>query len=161
MGKEKVCLLSPQLLRVICISCHIAEHYYLAAWNRPFVAWQEWQFLCSATLWGISAQFFASIHVQYSPLVQVMKPHILLVQVAGRIVVEKRLLTTSPWTEVCLNGQYLIPYVVFLSWSMISSVLFRPICWFNFRWLLAFLLWSSHVVDDSSTTASSEVQRQW
>ena len=27
--------------------------------------------------------------------------------------------------------------------------------------LLAFLLWSSHVVDDSSTTASSEVQRQW
>ena len=34
----------------------------------------------------------------------------------------KNLLTTSPSTEVSLNGQYLIPYVVFLLWSMISSV---------------------------------------
>ena len=53
---------------------HIAEHYYLGAWNKLFVAWQEWQFLCSTTWCSISAQRFASIHVQYSPLVQVLKP---------------------------------------------------------------------------------------
>ena len=57
---------------------------------------------------------FAFVYVQYLPLVQVVKPEILVVQVVGKVVVEKNLLTTSPSTEVSLNGQYLIPYVVFL-----------------------------------------------
>ena len=38
MGKSEVRLLSPQLPRIICISFHIAEHYFLGAWNMLFVA---------------------------------------------------------------------------------------------------------------------------
>ena len=89
MGKSEVRLFSPQLPRVICTSFHIAEHYFLGAWNRLFVAWLEWKFRCSATLWTISARLFAFIHVQYLPLVQVVKPEILVVQVVGKVVVEK------------------------------------------------------------------------
>ena len=74
MWKCAFSLLSSQ--RVICISFHIAEHYSLGAWNRLFVLWQEWQFRCSAILWAISGRLFTSIHVQYSPLVQVLKPSV-------------------------------------------------------------------------------------
>ena len=70
-GGSAFSLLSSQ--RVICISFHIAEHYSLEPGTGYLSCDKNGNFVAAPYCERYQATF-TSIHVQYSPLVQVLKP---------------------------------------------------------------------------------------